>query len=129
MTPQNAPVLDLSAFPIVRLRTAGLAPGYAPRWATEMDALLQRGQPFVLLADEPHGEESHDDRKAKMLWFKANKAAFAAICRGLVAVEPDAVKRAAMKIQGLALATAFGVKFDVVAEADRAQRVATALLG
>ncbi len=41
---------DVSAFPVVRMRNGdACAPGYAPAWCREMDALLGRNTPFVLI--------------------------------------------------------------------------------
>jgi hypothetical protein len=125
---QGLLLFDVSGFPVVRPRTAGHAAGYGELWTAEMDAITGRAEPFVLLIDEPQSEESHDDRKAKSLWLKANRALMASLCRGFIVVEPDEQKRVALKLQGLALAKPFGLNFHVAADIGNAELMAARLL-
>lgn len=101
---------DLSGFPLVHLRPEAAQPGYGAAWCNEMTALLDRGTPFVLIY--PAGgraEEGHEDRKQRGLWMKQNRATLAERCAGLIVVEPDAVRRAALEAQFPGTTRAFGV--------------------
>jgi hypothetical protein len=112
---------DLSAFPIVHVRLRGAPSGYADRWIDEMRALLQMKARFVLLAAESAEDESHEDRKARTQWLKANKDALAEWCCGLVSVEPDEAKRSQRAAQAAGLSRAFGLRMAVVADVQQAE--------
>ena len=100
---------DVSAFPVVRMRNGdACTPGYAPAWCREMDALLGRNTPFVLIYQRRRNDEPHDDRVARGLWLKRNKDALAERCRALIIVEPDRDRRAALDAAFPSLVRAFG---------------------
>ncbi|TWB22718.1 hypothetical protein FBZ89_103345 [Nitrospirillum amazonense] len=120
---------DVSRFPVVTTRPGAARPGYAPQWEREMDALLRRGLPFVILMpDPPQGEEAHEDRRLRGMWLKRNRDTLAALCRAVITVEPDAVRRAAFKVQAAIAVKAFGVAMEVAATGEEAANLATALL-
>jgi hypothetical protein len=119
---------DISNFPLVRIRLQNLPTGYARIWTAEMSALLQQTQPFVLVFLDAREEESLEDRKTRILWLKANKAALAARCRGFVAVEPSSIKRLAKRTQGAVLGKTFGLRFLVVRNVEEAEGLARRLL-
>ncbi|HMN78482.1 MAG TPA: hypothetical protein PKA20_01010 [Burkholderiaceae bacterium] len=121
-------VLDAAEFPVVRIRMQGLAPGYAEDWAREMDALLATGEPFVIMLMDEHRKDEHADARVKTMWIKANRQAFAEQCRGLVMVEPNPVKRLALKAQGAVAAKAFGMRFAIAPSAPEAETMASHLL-
>lgn len=118
---------DLSEFPIVRFDTSRAEPGYASQWIAEMAALLELGQPFVLVAGGIV-KDGEGDRKARSLFLKARRAELARLCRAIVGVEPGAVARAARKAQSAVLAKAFGIEMLFVATADEAMTVARSRL-
>ncbi|MFT4064730.1 hypothetical protein [Paraburkholderia sp.] len=93
-----------------------------------MDALLAKAQPFVILFEEGQPEEAHDDRKTRGIWLKRNKVALGERCKGVIAIEPDAVRRAALKAQTALASRAFGVAMEVVASRAVAERRARELL-
>lgn len=121
-------LFDVSGFPTVRARMQGQPPGYGPAWAAEMDALMRHGQPFVIVLLDEHGEESHEDRKTKSVWIKANKATFVGLCRGFITVVPDRLKRLAMRAQGAVIAASFGLRFAAVRDVPEAEQLAARLL-
>lgn len=121
-------VHDLHAFPLVWSRSRAIEPGYAPQWAREMDALLEKAQPFVIVFEEGQPEESHEDRKTRGLWLKRNKALLGTICRAVIAIEPDAVRRIALKAQSALASRAFSVAMEVVASREDAEALARELL-
>ncbi|MDE1149243.1 MAG: hypothetical protein PW843_22000 [Azospirillaceae bacterium] len=120
---------DVSDFPVVRPRPGPVSPGAGVQWVREMDALLARAQPFVMVMDgSMHEEEAHEDRRERAIWMKQNRDRMAALCRLVVAVEPDAVRRAAFKVQAAIAVKAFGVPMDVTAtQEEAALKAATAL--
>ncbi len=122
-------IYDISAWPIVMLRSGAQAPGYAPQWAREMAALLARNQPFVVIHGVQQVDEAHEDRRLRAVWLKENKAALAAQCRALVHVEPDPVQRLAVRAQAAIAVQAFKVPMVVVASFDVALDAARRALG
>ncbi len=121
-------MFDLADYPLVRLRTQGLPAGYGPDWARQMDALLARGEAFVLLLLDEHGEEAQEDKKVKTAWIKANRQVFTGLCRGFVAVEPNPVRRLALRAQGMVISQAFGLRFAVARDAAAAEDLGRRLL-
>lgn len=119
---------DTTDFPVVRLSGRGLPAGYGPQWAAEMDALVARGTPFVLVFLDTVENEAHDDRKRRTVWLKKNRKALAATCRGMVSIEPNAATRMAKRAQGAALAVALGVRLKLAADRAEAEALARRLL-
>ncbi|MGY5777502.1 hypothetical protein [Rhizobium sp. LEGMi135b] len=119
---------DVSLWPIVRQSAGSVRPGYSAQWEREMDAMLAISMPFVVIMDGDQAAENHEDRRARGIWLKKNKTALAAICRAVIGVEPNPIKRAAMQVQ-MALATkAFGTRMDLVATHEDALRLAERIL-
>jgi hypothetical protein len=114
---------DVSEFPIVRFDTSRARPGYAPRWIAEMEAVLARGEPFVLVAGGVV-EDGPGDRKARSLFLKSHRAELARWCRAIVGIEPNPIARAARKAQAAVLARAFGIEMTFVATAEEATTTA-----
>lgn len=128
MTRKEFSLHDTSNFPVVRIRMQDLPSGYAQTWTAEMEALLQQGQPFALVFLDAREEESHEDRKLRIQWLKAHKTPLAALCRGFVGVEPNAMKRLARRAQGAVLGKTFGLRFLVARDAQEAEDFAHRLL-
>lgn len=121
-------VHDVSQFPVIWQRRDQVRPGYSAQWQLEMDALLRQGQPFVVIFEEDQPEEAHEDRKQRGLWLKRNKTALIAVCRAVVGIEANAIKRAALKMQSAIAAKAFGVAMEIAASKSEAEDVARSLL-
>ncbi|KAF1048874.1 MAG: hypothetical protein GAK35_00141 [Herbaspirillum frisingense] len=116
------PLHDLSGFPLLRFRGERALPGYAPQWAREMEALLNHGQAFAVLFEQPRGEEDHEDRRLRAIWLKCNKERLMRHCRGLASVEPDAQRREALQAMSEGAARAFGVPQLVAASREEAEQ-------
>lgn len=60
-------------------------------WEAELDALLNRGERFVLLIcnlpDKEHS--SSTEKKAFALWFKRNRKRLAEVCAGSIVIVPN----------------------------------------
>jgi hypothetical protein len=69
--------------------------------------------------------EAHEDQKLRTVFLKANKARLAAKCSGIFGVEPNKATRLIKRVQGAALAAAFGLHFRVVATVEEAERLAS----
>ncbi len=119
---------DVSRFPLV-LASAETPPGYAARWAAELQALIAHGRPFVVVLAHARAEESHEDRKQRGIWLKHNKQALAALCKAVISVEPDAVRRAALLAQSMLAEKAFGVPMRTVCTVEQAFAEGSRLLG
>ncbi|AOY90983.1 hypothetical protein BKK79_03510 [Cupriavidus sp. USMAA2-4] len=117
-------VHDIAAFPLVWTRREAVRPGYAAQWEREMDELLRQQFPFVILMPERQAEEEHADRKVRALWLKRNKEALARLCKAVIAVEPDALKRVALNAQAALAVKAFGVPMAIAPSAQAAQELA-----
>ena len=119
---------DVSLWPIVRQSAESVRPGYAAQWEREMDAMLAISMPFVVIMDGDQAAEDHEDRKVRGIWLKKNKTALAAICRAVIGIEANPIKRAAIQVQ-MALATkAFGTRMELVASQEAALRLAKQIL-
>ena len=127
--PSHFSIHDVSDFPIVRFRPETAVEGYAPLWENDMDALLRHGEPFVMLFEEERSDEAHVDRKRRGLWLKHHKLALAAICRGLVSIEPDAEQRARLQAMAAGAMKAFGILQEVAATREEADALMVWLLG
>jgi hypothetical protein len=121
-------VHDASAFPIVFSRADAVVPGYAVQWETEMNMLLAQGSPFVVVFPAMRTEETHEDRKRRGLWLKRNKQALAGLCRCLIAIEPDSLKRLALKAQTAMATKAFGIPMQIVSSPEEATTLADRLI-
>jgi len=119
---------DVSRFPLVTIAGSRLPPGYATQWIAEMEALLARDEPFSFVFLDNVENPMHEDQKAQMQWLKKNKKALAGLCRGAVAVEPDAARRMLKRAQALAVTAAFGLRFAVAPSAEAAEQRARRLL-
>ena len=120
-------VFEMEDFPIVTFRNTAVEPGYAARWAREMEALVSRAEPFVILFRPDRPDETVEDRKLRALWLKSHKAALSATCRGLLTVEPDAEARAAAQ-EAEAMQKAFGLLLVSVGTEAEARELARSLL-
>lgn len=121
-------VHSLESFPVVWSRRAAIKPGYSAQWEAEMDMLLQRATPFVIVFEEGQPDESHEDRKTRGLWLKRNKLALGTLCKAVLAIEPDMLKRTALKAQSALAAKAFGVAMEIVESKEAAQKLAFELV-
>ncbi|MCA6113195.1 hypothetical protein [Bradyrhizobium cenepequi] len=115
---------DVSRFPVVVLHGRGLPPGYAPNWASEMEALLGQERPFVMIFPDSVEDEAHEDQKLRTVFLKANKARLAARCQGIFSVEPNKAKRLLKRAQGAVIAASFGLRFRIVGTLEEAERLA-----
>lgn len=94
-------------------------------WQDELEALLGRNAPFVLISGpmQPDPAEAHEDRKARTLWLKQNRARLLALCAGAVVVESNGPTSLAVKTAAKGFGKAFGIEFKFVAD-DAAARQA-----
>lgn len=125
---QAAQVFEMDGFPVVTFRNDAIRPGYAARWAREMEALVARAQAFVLLFLPERPEETLEDRKQRALWLNSNKDALSEHCRALITVEPDPQERAAAAKEAQAMQKAFGLLLVSVASESEARDLAQSLL-
>ncbi|MGI6247306.1 MAG: hypothetical protein ACOYJQ_16290 [Pseudochelatococcus sp.] len=120
---------DVAHFPLVHLNSERMKPGFAEQWCKEQERLLDARVPFVLLLQE--GDDDHEsiqDRNEVVLWFKKNRQSFRGVCRGIVGIEPDAIKRALLYARALVLGPVFGVTTTVAADGREAGTIARNLL-
>lgn len=119
---------DVSLWPIVRQSAQSVRPGYARQWEREMDSFLAISMPFVVIMEGDQPAEDHQDRKARGIWLKRNKAALTATCKAVIGIEASALKRAAIQVQ-MSLATkAFGTRMEIVASQKEAFELADQIL-
>ncbi|QBP14119.1 GntR family transcriptional regulator [Cupriavidus metallidurans] len=120
-------VHDLKDFPIVRFDAASIYEGYGDRWCDEMDELLARNQPFVLIY-LAIGDESDADRFKRGAWLKRNKDAMALNLLALIHVEPNEEKRQKLQTMLPKLVVAFGTPQAARASVSEAEALARQLL-
>ncbi|WP_087721548.1 hypothetical protein [Pandoraea sp. PE-S2T-3] len=120
LDPQMFSIHDIRELPFVLFNQHAAEPGYARQWEAEMAALVNNGEPFVVVYDQLKGDESHEDRKQRAVWLKHNKAALAEVCKALVSIEPDDAQRAMVKAMGETAVKAFGIAHEAVATREEA---------
>jgi hypothetical protein len=116
-------LIDVSRDPIVMV--AALPAGAVDRvsrYHAALEWLIARGTPFVMVtrADDTEGQESHEDQKARTIWFKAHVADLVRVCRGFVYIEPDAQKRLFWETRAKAMAAVFPVPMAIAVDEPQA---------
>ncbi|KAF1045199.1 hypothetical protein [Xylophilus sp.] len=126
--------LDTTRFPQVFLHDEDAGPGAAsPSAEAQLEALLERGERFVLLTDHLPGEhdrqeESHADRRERALFFKRNKDRLRRLCGGLVLIQGERTVPAPVRIAAQAARRVLGFPLVFARSAQEAQEEATRLL-
>jgi hypothetical protein len=128
LDPNVFSIHDIREFPFVVFNQVAAQPGYANQWETEIVALLQNGQPFVVVYDQFRTDETHEDRKHRGIWLKHNKVPLGRVCKALISIEPDEQRRSEVKAMSAVAVTAFGIPHEVVATRDEAMAIATRLM-
>ncbi|HGM5492736.1 TPA: hypothetical protein ACKP1B_004441 [Serratia fonticola] len=121
LSSQRFTVYDIRQFPLVIMRNQAIAPGYTQQWEEELNRLLAQAIPFAIVfpPNRPK-EETNEDRKCRMCWFKANKERFGCVCRALISVEPDPKKREQQMAHADEMFRLFGVPLETVASLEEA---------
>ncbi|MPZ55174.1 MAG: hypothetical protein GEU91_01510 [Rhizobiales bacterium] len=123
--------LDLTRDPIVVFTPPSVGtPDRVARYHAALEWLIRRGVPFVLITQADGGEasETHENQKARAMWFKSNLEALAQVCRGFIYVEADDTKRAMWEARAQAMAKAFPVPMVIAPEMEQANAQAHELL-
>lgn len=131
---------DISRFPFVRATHREKQAGVALQWQREMEALIGRAQPFVIIFPPGHHagleqldgdamRQAQEERKQRALWFKRNREQLAVSCKGMITIELEATRRFAERAKASLLEKAFGVPLRVADSGDMADELADALLG
>ncbi|KVE35375.1 hypothetical protein [Burkholderia sp. TSV86] len=108
-------VHDVEWFPVVRVQSEAIRPGYAVQWVAEMNALIARGEPFAVIYVGAQSDEAHEDRKRRGIWLKQHADALARMCKVLVTVEADDALREGARVSGRGVTRAFGIPHRAVA--------------
>lgn len=116
---------DLSDFPFVALVSDRCTPGYAEQWGKEMDALLDKGELFVVAYHQETLAETPEDFRTRGIWFKKNRARLAGRCAAMVAIVPSAEQRQSFASDMEKRSRGFGVRYCALESFDAA-RSATA---
>ena len=131
-TPSNLKLIDDSCFPIVRYRVPENPDMFdhgEDYLLQDLDSLLARDLPFVMITSGKHDQEADEIRKGRAIWFKANQKRFATLCRALIHLEPDRSEKQRMTADTQNLTAALGIPFTVVSsEAEAEQRAGEAML-
>ncbi|KVG64313.1 hypothetical protein [Burkholderia pseudomultivorans] len=121
-----------SEFPFVWLSYTPASSGDPASLLAELDALLARRERFVFLTDDaPAGDRGADDhelRKQLAKWSKANRAQSRASIPAMIAIEPDAQRRAALDAFSGAFEKVWGYPLNAAANRDDALALARRLL-
>ena len=125
-------LLDASRFPLVRYRIPepdenAFADGDS--LLADMEVLLRRDQPFIVISFGLHDREPAEVRKGRALWFKQNRERFAERCRAMIHVEPDDETRRAMAERLSQIGKEIGTQLTVARDPAAADALARKLLG
>ena len=87
-------------------------------WEAELDALLSRGERFVLLTRNLPDKEysSSTEKKAFALWFKRNRKRLAKVCAGSIVIVPNKMVATGLAPLVVPLCRVFGYPVRVVTE-------------
>ncbi|WP_050454869.1 hypothetical protein [Candidatus Burkholderia verschuerenii] len=103
LTPKHLPtpdlderIFDASRFPLVRLRPRAINPGYAFAWSAQMRRLIALATPFVIV-EEYAADETAGDLHLRTAWLRTHRAQLAALCRGIIVIEPRIEARASTR--------------------------------
>ena len=125
-------LLDASCFPVVHYRIPepdGDTFADGDGLIADMEVLLRRDQPFVIVSSGLHDREPAEIRKGRAIWFKQNGARFAERCRAMIHVEPDEETRRLMAARLAKISDEMGTQFTVAGDTTAAEALALALLG
>ncbi|WP_423381867.1 ATP--cob(I)alamin adenosyltransferase [Burkholderia sp. LMG 32019] len=125
--------ITTTEFPFVWLRYTGSTHTDPARLIAELDALLARREPFVLLTDDApsgddRGADDHELRKQLAKWSKANRAQSREWIPAMIAIEPDAARRVALDAFSGAFEKVWGYPLNAAATRDDALALAQRLL-
>lgn len=97
----------------------------------EFEAILKRGEPFVLLSDsaptEDH-EHAPEEKKRTSLWMKKHKAELRKLVLAMVLVEPNFAKRLGFKAFAIMFAKFWGYPMLLASSREEAVNIARGLL-
>jgi hypothetical protein len=129
----NTPIIDASAFPIVRWTTPKtISDDEARDMFCAFNALLDRGPRFVVIFE---GEERPEGSKTFMrdykTWFKSQRTALKAKVAGAVRIEPDPERRSSLlrQVMNVALLTFMPYPFRIAMDEAEATEHARSWLG
>ena len=123
--------LDASRFPIVRYRipeAVGHLQAETDPLLKDLDLLLSRNLPFILITSGQHDREPADVRKGRAVWFKAHQPRLAGLCRVMIHIAPDPQERRRMIEQTQTLTNTLGMPLFVVSEETEADTRAQSFL-
>ncbi len=124
--------VDDTQFPLVFLREHEQE-HTSQQTQDQLEALLNRGQRFVLLTERLGGEdrnqeESHEDRKQRALFFKRNKQRLKDLCAGMVVITQGRAIPAAARLAQHTLGRVLGLRFAFVFDEGEARVEASRFL-
>ncbi|CRM55364.1 hypothetical protein [Pseudomonas sp. 58 R 3] len=97
----------------------------------ELEANLQRGEPFVFLTDtvptEDH-EHSPEEKKRTALWMKKHKVELRKWVLAMIMIEPNSAKRLGFKAFAVVFAKFWGYPLLLAASREQATEMARELL-
>ncbi|WP_339533218.1 hypothetical protein [Pseudomonas mucidolens] len=97
----------------------------------ELEANLQRGEPFVLLTDSAPAEDhehSPEEKKRTALWMKKHKIELRKSILAMILVEPNSAKRLGYKAFAIVFAKFWGYPLLLAASREQAMEMARELL-
>lgn len=131
---------EIADFPIVYASLRERAPGTAEQWQWEMETLIARGEAFIIIfppdfdgdgapQTEERKKQAREGKRLRARWLKDNRRILAAVCKGLIGIEENSVRRALETARSALVAKAFGIPFKVAASRQEAEQLGRALLG
>jgi hypothetical protein len=89
---------ELDAVPVVRMRRRAMLPQFAFAACAQATATLAGGMPFVLVVSGPHSGVDAAASAVFRAWLRRHGPQFAALCSGIVVLEPDVTRRSATRV-------------------------------
>ncbi|KFE51735.1 hypothetical protein [Pseudomonas syringae] len=124
-------LINSSDFPFVWMNLAQ-EPGHDhEKDFAELEANLQRGEPFVLLTDTaPSDDHEHSpgEKKRTALWMKKHKVELRKRVLAMIMIEPNSAKRLGFKAFAVVFAKFWGYPLLLAASREQAMETARELL-
>ncbi|MBC3304634.1 hypothetical protein H0Z09_26215 [Pseudomonas sp. SWRI18] len=124
-------LINSSDFPFVWMNLAQ-EPGHDhEKDFAELEANLQRGEPFVLLTDTaPADDHEHSpgEKKRTALWMKKHKVELRKLVLAMIMIEPNSAKRLGFKAFAVVFAKFWGYPLLLAASREQAMETARELL-
>lgn len=118
----------IDRFPLVIFQPELVQRCDASVWIREMEALIDRRKPFIVISPSSFHKESCEYFHLRRKWVMRHRLLLATYCRAFVSIEPNVKRKDEMSAMALGFAMTFGIAQFLVSNELEAERLAASLL-